>query len=301
MRAVILISLIFACLITHAQQQPGAELSVVSQTMLETIPYTEGDELFIDGKKAEIIINTWDRNEIKVQLKITSKHPERKTAEKDLQNSEYTIEKLNNAIYVRNNPSPDGLKISSNIQARYQVVMPKDCPLNLRNNFGSADIEKLNGHIELDGEFSTIRLNNVQGDVNITSYFGDIEAQYISGQVKIDSKRSNIDMSDVSGDFDIKAKFGVVRINTNQSLINLDVEAEKSDVYFNPLTIKEKSVFYNLLSEYGSIYVPKEYNFNILENSAHSKKAILGGFENNYAINIATTFGKITIGQATER
>lgn len=273
------------------------ELQVVTKTITKNIPYKSGDTVFVDGKKAEIIVNTWERDEVKIQVKLSSKHPLQIRAEKDMEMANVVTEKIGNSIYIKNDFGPEEQKPESNLSARYQILMPTYCPLTLKNHFGQTDIEALKSDIEVAGEFSKIRLNNVKGNVNITSYFGDIEAQYLTGDVTINSRRSNIDMSNLAGDFEIKAQYGLVKIDANQTLINLDIEAEKSDVHFTPYLGMNKEMYYNLLAEYGKISVPKDLKFDFLENSSKSQKAIYGTYKDGYAINITTSFGKIIIGQ----
>ncbi len=275
----------------HAQE----ELQVVSQTILKSVDFEKNDKIFIDGKKAEIIVSTWDKEEVKVLLKIKSKHPVKSIAEADLKKAVHVIEKIEDKIYIKNDLNAELTKPESAITARYQILIPTYASLTLKNNFGKTNVEEIVGNLNIEGEYSQIRLNNVKGDVNITSYFGDIEAQYISGQVSIDSKRSNIEMSELSGAFDIKAKYAVIKVNANQQLIDLNIDAERSDVIYNP--ILGSKIYYNLLAEYGKISVPKEIDFNFLENSAATKKAISGSNQNMSSIKINTTFGDIKIGQ----
>ncbi len=269
------------------------KLQVASKTINRNIVYKEGDRLNIDAHKAKIFVDTWEKDEVRIRLRITSKHPEKQTASRDLEKMQIEIEKESGEIYIKN--FLDTEKAKSSLHAVYQVTVPVYCPLNLKNDYGNANIDKLHSNLDVEGEFCPVQLSNVKGEVNITSYYGDIEAKYISGSVNIDSRRSNIDMAHLTGVYNIQATYAIVKINAHPSLVSLDINADKSDVYFD--TPKLDAFTFSLLAEHGAIKVPKELEFALKKNKDYLKQAVLNkGMANGASINISTTFGKIHIG-----
>ncbi len=272
-------------------------LQVVTKSVEKTFPYQTGNELIVEGEKAEIKIITWDNPEIHVSVDVVSKHPERITAEADLEKMNLELAQKGVEIVIRNFVNKDDKEgVVSNIRAKYTIKVPAECPVVLDNYFGHAVIQDLDNSLYLNSEFTTIGLNNIKGKVGIQTRFGDIAGEAIEGDVNITAHRSNITLSRLGGTFNIDAKYGTLKIYAEQSNINLNINAEKSDVYFFDTTPS----FYNydLQAHNGVISVPNLMDFDFEEKSQQVQRASfkpsdeLGGVR--VAINVS--FGEIKIG-----
>jgi hypothetical protein len=280
------------CAIGLSAQAP---LQVVTKTIEKTFPYKNGNEVNIEGEKAEILIETWNRNEVKVLVELVSKHPDRKTAEADLAKMKYTSEQHGAKLYFRNYVSKDAAKPASDLKAIYTITLPSDCPVYMKNNFGLANVSNLTNALRINSEFSKIHLENLRGQIGINTRFGDIEGERIDGTVNINSRRSDITLHEIKGNWNINAQYGVLKFFTNPSpeLLTMNIEAEKSDVYF--FDPKPNFYGYTLTAHYGNISVPNDLKFNFLENSSQLKKAIFSSKIGSSNISIKISFGDITI------
>lgn len=233
-------------------------LQVVTKTVEKTFPYKNGYELNIEGEKAEILVQTWNRSEVRVLLEIVAKHPERRIAENDIDRMSYSTEQHGNKIYFRNylEKNLTNSQPASDIKAIYTITLPADCPVYLKNNFGLTSVSDLTRALRINSEFSKINLQNIRGKVGITSRFGDIEGERIGGEVSLVTRRSDVTLHDIEGTWNIQAQYGVLKFFTNTSpeLLNLNIEADKADVYF--FDPKPNFYGYTLTAHYGNITVP---------------------------------------------
>jgi hypothetical protein len=291
--------LIASLLLLWAGLQPAhaqvASLQVVTQVVEQTFSYRPGFEVNIEGEKAEIVVETWDRAEIRVVIELVSKHPDRKIAERDMAALKHSIKQHGNRIYFRNFISPASGKPQpeAQLKAIYTVTLPNECPVYLKNNFGLANVSNLSRFLRLQTEFSAISLNNLQGEVYVHSRFGDISGNNIHGNVQIDAHRSDITLTNISGDFDIQSQYGILKFFTDQSRLKLNIEGERSDVYFfNP---KPREQGYTLTAHYGNITTPADLKFNFLENSQTIKRAVFKPTREMASISIKISFGDIII------
>ncbi len=270
-------------------------LQVVTKTIEKTIPYKNGHEVNIEGEKAEIKVETWDRNEVKVLTELIAKHPDRKVAEKDLDLMIYSSEQHGSDIYFRNYISKKGEKPESELKAIYTITLPADCPVYLKNNFGLTNVSNLSNSLRIHSEFSKILLENLSGDIDVNSRFGDIIGKNIDGNVGLTTRRSDITLYEIKGTWNINAQYGIMKFFTNPSpeLLTMNVNAEKSDVYF--FDPQPNYYGYSLTAHYGSISVPNDLKFNYLENSDQLKKAIFSSQVGQSNISIKISFGDITI------
>lgn len=270
-------------------------LQVVTKTIEQSLPYQMGCEVNIEGEKAEIIVETWDKSTVEVILELVAKHPDRKIAERDIEAMKYSIDQHGKMIYFRNYISPDigQPKPESQIKAIYTIHLPEDCPVYLKNYFGNATISNLSNLLRLQSEFGKIFLEDLSGDLFIQSRFGDIFGERISGNLQIDARRSDITLREVSGTCDIKSTYGIIKLFSDERLLKLNIEAEKSDVYF--FDPHPTAYGYALTAHYGSITVPTDLKMNYLENTSAMKRATFTPARERASISVKISFGDIVI------
>jgi hypothetical protein len=287
----VLLLLVVGCL--HGQ----TTLQVVTKVMENTFPYKNGTEVNIEGEKAEIRVETWNRTEVKVLVELISKNTEKKTAQEDLDRMVYSTEQAGKNLYFRNYvSSPKGSKkATSDLKAIYTITLPADCPVYLKNNYGLSQISNLSKALRINSQFSKINVENVSGQIGIDTRFGDIEGHDIDGNVTINSRRSDITLHDIKGTWNINSQYGVMKFFTNPSpeLLTMNINAEKSDVYF--FDPKPNYYGYTLTAHYGSITVPNDLKFNYLQNTNELKKAIFSSNIGKSNISIKISFGDIVI------
>lgn len=270
-------------------------LQVVTKTVEKTMPYKNGYEVNIEGEKAEIKVETWNQNEVKVLIELIAKHPDRKVAENDLDLMNYSTEQHGGDIYFRNYVEKGSRKPQADLKAIYTITLPADCPVYMKNTFGLAQVSNLTNRLDINSEFSKIDLENLSGTVGLQTRFGDIEGRNIAGTVTVTSRRSDITLYDIRGNWNINSQYGILKFFSLPSpeLLSLNIEAEKSDVYFfDPDPARNG---YTLTAHYGNISVPTDLKFNYLENSDQLKKAIFSSRVGNSNISVKISFGDITI------
>ena len=272
-------------------------LQVVSKKVEKSWPYVDGAEVSIEGEKAEIKVKTWESEKVRILVEIISKHPNKRTAEKDLDAMVYSAQQHGDNIYFRNYINKD-TKPESDLSVIYTVTLPEDCPVYLKNHFGLTYVDDLKSNLTINSEFSKIFLNNLKGNIGVTTRFGDLDGRSIDGDVRINSRRSDITLHEIKGNWDINSQYGVIKLFSvpypTAGLLSLNIDAVKSDVYFfDP----EPTLYgYNLVAHYGTITAPVDLKFNFLENTKELKKAIFSsqvGRQN--AISIKISFGDIII------
>lgn len=284
-------------ILSAAKGHSQTMLQVVTKTIEKIFPYKNGYELNIEGEKAEILVRTWDRNEVRVLLEIVAKHPNLEVAKADIAKMRHSTQQHGNKIYFRNyieKKAPDA-KPDSDVKAVYTITLPADCPLYLKNNFGLTQVSNLTNELTINSEFSKINLENIKGRLGVTSRFGDIEGRDIDANAVLATRRSDITLHDINGNWNINAQYGILKFFTNPSpeLLSLNIEAEKADVYF--FDPKPSYYGYTLTAHYGNITAPRELKFNYLENSNQLKKAVFSSQIGASNISVKISFGDIVI------
>ena len=230
-------------------------LQVASKTVLKSFKYQDGVEVNIEGQKAEIDINTWDKDEIKVELELKSKHPEKAIARADLDKIQYLATRVKNKIYLRNYLSTEQGEPQSLIVVRYKIMMPEDCPVYLKNHFGAATLSNLTNRLRINSSFTQIALEQLSGILDVKTRFGDLEGRDLNTKATIRSRRSDLNLHNIQGEFDIQAHYGVIRVFAHPLLAALKIDAEKADVY--TFSSQPERIAYNLQTLATNVDLPQ--------------------------------------------
>ncbi len=276
-------------------------LQTVTRRVEKNFAYKEGYEVNIEGEKAEVFVESWDRQEISVLVQITAKNPDKAIAERDLSAMQYDLTKVKNKIYLRNYLSKDEKADASEsmYDVVYTVKLPEACPVYIKNYFGETEVKNLVNRLRINSQFSKITLNNIRGVVGLETRFGDLFGDYLDGQVNIFSRRSDLFLNHIRGSFDINAQYGAVRLFAADDFLRLNVSADHSDVFFyhpNPSLLT-----YALSANQGKIKTPNLMNAILETDNPEFKKIhIKPSLEMNAAVTISVTFGDVSVEKATK-
>lgn len=301
MRVLLAISfLLFALSSFLSAQTSNALREVVTKTIEDTYNYKPGNELAVEGEKAEIFVETWDKQKIQVKIVMTARHPKLEQAETDLQNLEYIAEVAGQKIFLKNKLKDKSVRSRSELTVHYYITLPEECPVYLKSHFGGATISNLRNQLRINGEFSAINIDNVQGILDIRSRFGDITGERIDGNVVINSRRSDINLYDIGGTFNITAQYGELKISPNLSMRDLQINADKSDVYiYEPLG--GEGLAYDLSLNNGEVKLPDGRSVIELERTTEVRRfAIRPSTERMGTITASVAFGDLYLGKQTK-
>ena len=270
------------------------DLHVVTKKLEKSFEYKKGVEVNIDGQKAEINIETWSREEILVTIEFKAKHPNIEVAKKDVEKMAYRTAKVKNKIYLRNFLDVQGSEPESIMEVRYNISLPRECPVYLKNHFGIATLSNLSNRLKINSSFTEIGLSQLSGTLDVKTRFGDLTGDNLNTVANIESRRSNITLNNVEGSYDIKAQYGIVRVFAHAHLASLKIDAEKADVYtYHP---NPELVAYNITSLASELFFPNYLDFSHQEKLDQTHNLEFKPSKDYYSLfQINVRFGEIKV------
>lgn len=290
---------LFTLLPSSAQAQTTFR-EVVSKTIEDTYEYRPGRELAVEGDKAEIFVETWNKQKIEVKIVMTAAHAKLERAEQDLENLAYIAETGGQKIFLKNQLKDKNYQSESDLTVHYYITLPEECPVYLKSHFGGATISNLKNQLRINGEYSAINIDNVQGLLDIRSRFGDITGDRIDGNVVINSRRTDIDLYDIGGTFTINAQYGELRVSPNLNLRDLRITADKSTVLIDE-HFREDGIAYELNLNNSTAQLPESRKVMELETVSEVRRvAIRPAGERTATITASVTFGSLQLNKQTK-
>ena len=166
--------------------RPSAEVLPIDTTII--VP--AGARLDVHPMGGEIIVRTWNRNEVRVRADLSSR-----------QRIEVTHE--GSVVKVQTESSRPGPEIVD-----YEITVPARMDLSLggvsvdidvEGTEGQVDATTVNGDIRVIGGTGRLMLQAVNGDVRVEGARGTVDAGAVNGTVRLRNVRGPIDVETVSG------------------------------------------------------------------------------------------------------
>jgi hypothetical protein len=274
--------------------------------------YSAGDKttLQISNKYGDVVINSWDKDQVVIDVKVTVEMPNREKAEKLLDYINVEFSEADNLISAKTvideKFSFTGWGGSRKFRIDYNVSMPVNAALTLTNRYGNAEIDELHGLAALDIKYGNITagkltrgnvkpLNNVnlsygKGSIEETGwlnlylrYAGSMEINR-SQALLLDSKYSKLILGETSSVVG-ESKYDNLQVD---KINNLVLENGYTDV--NIGTLKKKLQYTGSYGSFSIETIPA--GFESLKVDTRYMGVRLGIEEGaNYKLDARVTYG----------
>lgn len=96
--------------------------------------------------------------------------------------------------------------------ADYDVVIPQNTPLDLRNRFGNVDVSGVRAGSSINSGNGHITLTSSAGRQTIDSSFAEVEVRQNDGDVIVHNSNGSLIATDITGAADLANRFGTTRV-----------------------------------------------------------------------------------------
>lgn len=189
------------------------------------------DKVSIDNQFGKVHINTWDKNEVTVDILISVTYASESRAQEildDIKVDEDATESAGHDLsFVTRFPKIKSLT-AKDFSVDYTINMPRKNPLDVTDKFGDVFVGDFEGRMQMDVSYGALKTQRLSGpDKRIKVAFGSVDiASAETGNFNISFSGLNIDEA---GNIVVLNKFGKSTINTvkqldiNQSYGDLEV------------------------------------------------------------------------------
>jgi len=217
------------------------------------------DQLAIDNTFGDIQINTWDKNEITVDITIVAKSRSEAQSQDMLDHVELEEKGANTHRISFFSAIESGFQVSNGdeLHTKYIVYMPRRNNVEIVSKFGNVTIPDMDGSVDLETSFGTLKIARLNGAENkIKHMFGVATISYIEGgkvkmehgtltvdkikSVKMDNSFSKVEIGSAQN-LDMAHKYGSLNIGSvgsidgyvNHSAMEIEHLLKKADLGLN--------------------------------------------------------------------
>jgi hypothetical protein len=289
------------------------------------------DKLQIENKFGKVTVNTWNRNEVKVDIQMKADADDADAAQKLLDGVSISDSKEGDGVYFKTHIGNDdrgnwgswfgsGKSHVRKIEVNYTVYMPAKNPLTITNNYGGTILaDPLSGKVVINSAYGSLVAKSLSNSDNeIKVQYGSAKIESLSGsEVKVsygslligESDKLNADVSYSSAKItkltssgNINARFsGTVEVgDVGKNVTNLTINSSYSGVKLG--LSNDQNTDFNVSVSYGGFSygsVPVSITSKTPEdgergfNPTKTYKGKVGKGNADKVISIKSTFGSV--------
>ncbi|MGD2114993.1 MAG: DUF4097 family beta strand repeat-containing protein [Acidobacteriota bacterium] len=163
----------------------GAAWAVeVEETFDQTYSLSPGGEVSVTNVNGQVEVESWDRDEVRIEAVKKVKASSRERAEEALEETRIEIETTRDRIRVRTDlPSSSGGFLSwlfgnsANAQVSYRVTVPSRADVHVRTTNGKLQVRGVAGHVEASSTNGGIDIADIRGSVDASTTNGGVSVE----------------------------------------------------------------------------------------------------------------------------
>src|SRR3989339_831353 len=223
----------------------------------KTFPILPGNDFKLDASSGDIIISSWNRNEVRVKILGNDKAKEK---------VEFSFNDSEDRIEVEAKYDWSLFMMIKGIKLRFEVQVPREFNIDAVTSGGDIKLQNVKGKIVT---------KTSGGDINLTDLNGNIEATTSGGDISFNNSYGDINVSTSGGDIKGNKFSGSLEVSTSGGDISLDYSGQNHGI--------------ELTTSGGDItaWLPK--NFNASANLSTLGGNIKCDFTGNNAVKISST------------
>jgi hypothetical protein len=199
--------------LTCAAANPGQQQ--VTRDFQKTLALVADQSFRIENKFGEVRIHGESGHDLKISATIRVQADSRDQAQSFADKVQIEVEQNSQGVQVRTN-YPESTRNwfghkNASYSVDYDISMPSDAPLFVKNSFGSVNAAGVRSKSEFDNSHGSLNVRDT-GAVRLNNSFGSIELTGAGGDTSINDNNGSVQASGIKGALELHNRFGSITI-----------------------------------------------------------------------------------------
>jgi DUF4097 and DUF4098 domain-containing protein YvlB len=177
-----------------------------------TFAVDPGARLVVHNRSGEIIVRTWDRNEVRVRSDYSYR-------------GAFEIEQTAGTVRIRGRTWDDD-------DADYLLTVPESMSLELSGSESDVTIDGTRGEVTVDVSDGDIIIRGGTGRVRAETNDGEIRAEDVEGRIRLSTMDGDITVDRASGDIEVETTDGMIELSDVQAS-SIKATTVDGDIWFD--------------------------------------------------------------------
>ena len=157
----------------------------VTRNFDKTLTLGAGQSVRVEHKFGEVKVHGESGREVKISAVIRAQASSHEEAESFAQKIQIEVQQTSEGIGIRTIYPPEEnrwfhISKHSSWSVSYDIAVPTDTPLNIRNSFGSVSVARVHGAVDVENGYGSLTVQEA-GPVRLNNSFGSIELTGATG------------------------------------------------------------------------------------------------------------------------
>src|SRR5229473_298784 len=185
-----------------------------SRDFQQTLTLGAGQSVRIEHKFGSVTVHGQSGREVKISATIRTQASTHEEAESFVQKIKIEVQQTGEGVRIKTIYPEEEKKWfhsskHSSWSVSYDIGMPTDAPITVRNSFGGVEVEGVHGAADVENGYGTLIVRNA-GTGRWNNAFGSIELTGAGGNASVSDNNGNVEISGIGGGADITDSFGNV-------------------------------------------------------------------------------------------
>ena len=264
----------------------------ITRDFQKALTLAAGQSFRIENKFGQIRIHGESGRDLKISATIHVQSDSRDQAQSYVDKIHIDVEQNSQGVQVRTNYPEEGRnwigRKNTSYSVDYDVAVPTDAPLFIKNSFGSVNATGVRSASEFDNSHGSLTVRDT-GAARLNNSFGSIEVAGAAGAVFVNDNNGSVQVSDVKGALEIRNRFG--------SITARDIQGAANITDGNGAVTVSDAGSANITTSFGSVDARNiRGDLTVHDNNGNVEISTVGG-----AADITDSFGNVTFSDVKGR
>src|SRR5229473_1315356 len=270
---------------------PGQEQ--VSRDFQQTVTLGAGQSVRVEHKFGSVKLHGESGRDVKISATIRTQASSHEEAESFAQKIKIEVQQTSEGVRIKTiYPEEEKrwfhLSKNSSWSVNYDIGMPSDAPITVRNSFGGVEIAGVHGAADVENGYGTLNVRDA-GTGRWNNAFGSVEVTGAAGNASVSDNNGSVQVSDVKGTLEVRNRFG--------SITARDIQGAVTITGGNGAVVLTDAASANLTTSFGSVEARNiRGDVAIHDNNGNIEISTVGG-----AADITDSFGNVTFADVRGR
>jgi hypothetical protein len=265
----------------------------VSRDFQQTVALGAGQSVRVEHKFGSIRLHAEAGRNVKISATIRAQASSREEAESFAQKIKIEVQQTGEGVRIKTIYPEEEKKWfhsskNSSWSVNYEIGMPSDAPIVVRNSFGSVEVTGIRGAADVENGYGTLTVRDA-GAGRWNNAFGSIELTGAAGNTFVNDNNGSVQVSDVKGTLEVRNRFG--------SITGRDIQGAATITGGNGGVTLSNAASANVTTSFGSVDARNiRGDLAIHDNNGNVEIAAIGG-----TADINNSFGNVTFSDVKGR
>jgi hypothetical protein len=258
----------------------------VSRDFQQTVTLGTGQSVRVEHKFGGIRLHGESGRDVKISATIRAQASSHEEAESFAQKIKIEVQQTGEGVRIKTIYPEDEKKWfhfskHSSWSVSYDIGMPADAPITVRNSFGSVEVGGVHGAADVENGYGTLTVRDA-GAGRWNNAFGSIELTGAGGNVSVSDNNGSVQVSDVKGTLEVRNRFG--------GITTRNIQGAATITGGNGTVSLTDAASANITTSFGNVEARNiRGDLSVRDNNGNVEISGIGG-----AADVTSSFGNVT-------